>query len=255
MVIGNKKHIVEHCPDILEWARAEFKNAQEGDVFFAPSTDILHGRYNKTFRWSPGQLVFAVIIKNDQMNHKNFSGQTPPMAALHMMFELGILKPFLPHGAGFNWPDDVVIQHKRVASIFTEAVVENGRPAGIIAVIIANINNTYSFSSESYHTATNLKDVTKRVEDIETYFAKLLESIEEYYQMWTAKQYPALYDAWKAKQLYLDDTITFYQNIGMVMRGIVKDFLPNGDMVLHDERGKTHTLNYVQIQDNGARKS
>lgn len=254
MLIEFKQEQVNIIPDFLEFLRESYAHASPHHIFLPKSCDILPARYQRTSRWLPGQKVCGIIIKNEKMGYKNFAGHTPPLSALHMLLELAMIKPFESLHAGLNWPDEVVVEHKAIATLFTESVFEGQKVVGLIAVVTLNVNNVYAFSNESYHTATSLFSMTKKEEDEVSIANTFIAYFEELYALWEDKQYAQFYQMWKEKQLYLDDTITFYQNIGMVMRGQILDFKPNGDMVMHDENGKNHTVHYLQVQESPLRK-
>lgn len=254
MTIEFKKEQIEESSNFLDFLKDAYATASNYHIFLPKKCVTLPGRYHKTFRWLAGQKVSGIIIKNEKMGHKNFAGHTPPLAALHMLLELAMIKPFASLDAGLSWPDEVVVQHKAIASLYTEAIFEQNKAVGLIAIVTLNINNTYAFSNESYHTSTSHYAINKKEADEEIAANEFLTHFQELYRLWEDKQYPHIYQMWKEKQRYLDDTITFYQNIGMVMRGQILDFKANGDMLMHDENGKNHTVNYLQVQEIQTRK-
>jgi biotin-(acetyl-CoA carboxylase) ligase len=251
--IFTKEH-PEQIVDMLEFLKTTYEKADSCHIFIPKSCDTIPERYQKTYRPTKGERIIGIIIKHEQMGHKNFAGHTPPLSALHMMFELAMLHPFIEIGGALNWPDDVVIKHKAIATLFSESILEQGKVVGMIGIINLHLNNHYAFSSEYYHTNTSAKAILNKEVDEDTYINNCLTHLDELYQIWESKQYPQLYTLWKEKQGYLNETVTFYHNIGMVMRGQILDFLSNGDMLLHDENGKNHTIHYLQIQESNLKK-
>ena len=244
-----KQERLDHVSNMIEFLRSEYKNSENHHIYIPQTCNLVPKRYQKTYRLSPGEQSIGIVIKSDQMGHKNFGGHTPPLAALHMMLELAMLHPFDSLNAGLNWPDDVVVNHKAIATLFTEAVIEQGKIVGILAIVTMHLNNVYAFSNEYYHTKASARVVTEKEVDESKYVASFLKKLEEMHAVWEIKQYPQLYTEWKAKQAYLNETITFFHNIGLVMRGQILDFLSSGNMILHDENGKNHTVPYLQIQE------
>lgn len=254
MTTSFKQERLDHTRDIIEFLRSTYQKAESLHIYIPQECGLVPERYQKTHRPTPGEQIIGIVIKNDQMGHKNFAGKTPPLSALHMMFELAMIQPYAALDAGLNWPDDVVVQHKAISTLFTELIIEQGKVVGILAVVTMHLNNVYAYSNEYYHTNVSASVIEDKEIDEKTYIDSFLKQLEKLYSVWESKQYPQLYDQWKDKQVYLNDTITFYHNIGMVMRGQILDFLPNGDMILHDENGKNHTLHYLQTQDSSQKK-
>lgn len=85
--------------------------------------------------------------------------------------------------AHIKWPNDVYIQHKKVAGILTETQFSGNSLDRLIIGIGINVNQS-KFSEDLQSTATSLKQVSCSEIDREVFLSELLYKIECEYERW-----------------------------------------------------------------------
>ena len=160
-----------------------------------------------------------------------------------MALTLGILQPLKKYGVGLKWPNDFMLNNKKVGGMILEAIWQEDELEGIILGFGLNVNNVFDSKDELSKIATSLIAHTKKQINIDDLFKKLLASLDVYYKrsfdtifkkkslrMSGADQ--EVYKEWKSNQIYLNKEITVHKKDSTVVSGIAKDFLPNGNLVL-----------------------
>jgi BirA family transcriptional regulator, biotin operon repressor / biotin---[acetyl-CoA-carboxylase] ligase len=214
-MIGCKIYKKKICVNSLDWARENIKTAPHGAVFLSDTHEVARGRDGRLWQQYPGQLLVTVLLK------PGFGSLTN----LNMALTLGILQPLKKYGVGLKWPNDFILNNKKVGGMILESVWSGDELEGVILGFGLNVNNVFDSKDELSKIATSLVAHTKKQIDIEDLLKKLLVSLNVYCDK-------EVYKEWKSNQIYLNKKITVHKKDGTVVCGIAKDFLPNGDLVL-----------------------
>ena len=136
------------------------------------------GQYERNWQAEPGKnLTFTI-------------GLRPPgsdrLTLLTMATALGIatvLERYIDKKVAIKWPNDVMIEGKKVGGILTECIFYGQKPDRVLIGIGLNIAES-TFNDELSESAISLKDVCAVEIKKEILLGEILSSIELNYQKW-----------------------------------------------------------------------
>ena len=249
MIIGSKLYRTATTADSMGWARSLINEAPDGAIFLADQYTHLRGRQGRTWEIMPGQLVVTMVLKplllkvihNDDLNIR--------LNQLNMAISLGILTPLKKYNAGLKWPNDFIIDKKKVGGLLLQVVWNGEVPIGIIAGFALNINNSFAQDHELSPIATSLADSTGAQQDIRAIYKEVLMAIDAWYAAWQQMEFSSIYKAWREEQFYLGQPITVHQKDESICSGIAQQVMPNGDLWIADEQKKQHAISFYQVEE------
>lgn len=179
-------------------------------------------------------LALSILIKNPSLPFEQYS----MLIALSMV---QILKK-LAIDASIKWPNDVLINYKKVSGILLEGShLEN--QSYIVIGIGVNVNNV-EFAPEIQHKATSIFLQSKHTYDIQK-IAKML--VKQFYKniKKSRHHFADLLLLYKQSSCVLNQTIQFeYQN--QLETGKVMDILQDGSLIIQTDK-KQLNINYGEI--------
>ena len=115
IIVGNKIYQKVWCSDSMLWAKQHLDTAPDGAVFIADILGHARGRQGRTWQFVPGQLPITILLKP---NFKNLCKADLEfrLNQLTMALALGILDPLKFYGVALKWPNDFVLNHKKVGT-------------------------------------------------------------------------------------------------------------------------------------------
>lgn len=154
--------------------------AKEGTVVIANSQSRGKGRLGKTWESPAGKGIWMSIVARPRIPIQEVSGIT-------LVAGLAICKTIrrttqLP--AYIKWPNDIVVNGKKVCGILTEMSAEIDQVNYVVIGIGINVNTT-SFPKELHKTATSLKIESGQDYMRKDIIAELLMAFEAYYDQYT----------------------------------------------------------------------
>ncbi len=249
MSIGNKVYRAQCVDDSMVWAKENLATAPDGAVFLADELTQAKGRQGRVWAVHQDQLIVTFILKPPQL------AAVPPedlpirLNQLNMAIVLGILDPLKKYGATLKWPNDFIINHKKVGGMLMHLVWQGTLPIGIIVGFAINVNNEFDPADPLFSIATSLKTVTGSVVDRRTLYKSMLATLNAWYVQWQHGQYMHIYKHWKIEQAYLGSKIQVHQKDGSLVVGVAQQVMPNGDLMLRDEHNKQRTISFFQVEE------
>ncbi|HBS48285.1 TPA: biotin--[acetyl-CoA-carboxylase] ligase [Candidatus Dependentiae bacterium] len=248
MVIGNKILYQKSCKSSLDWAKSNIETAGDGTVFLTDFIENAKGRGNRVWQCFEGQAILTILLK-PQITYIDESDLENKINSLTMAFSLGVVNALQEHNIKIKWPNDFMLNNKKLGGMLVEIVWEKNLPKAIIIGIALNINNSFPPNDELYKIATSLKDLLNKIFDLKTIIDNCLCEIDKLYSAWKDKKFDLIYKNWKTKQLYLNQKIKVHQNDGSFVEGIAKDFATNGDLILTDENNNEQRISFYQVEN------
>ncbi|TAK63853.1 MAG: biotin--[acetyl-CoA-carboxylase] ligase [Bacteroidetes bacterium] len=223
----------------------------EGTVVLAEEQTAGRGRRGRNWTSQRGKnLTFSVLLHP--------TNQTQNVGLLSLLAGLAVTKAIrssasLP--AECKWPNDVLINGKKVCGILSEMVTSADNPPSIIVGIGINVNQT-EFPEEIRETATSLflesasysaslktfgseillplkrdqNDITLCFDRVRI-LQKVLEEVEYWYIQYQLQRYEKIIQEWKRHCSMLGKTILFNQN-GNIVSGVFADIAEDGALLL-----------------------
>jgi len=172
---------------------------KEGTVVIAEIQT--HGRGRLKRKWiSPNGGIWLSIILRPKTETKHAPKLTlmVSVAVAKTINKLFLLKTEI------KWPNDVLINHKKVCGILTEATTKDKKLDFVVVGI--GINADFNLSALPAHirkSSTTLKEELKKEIDRETLLCKLLEEVELYYNLFTKGKFDKILKEWRTLASFL----------------------------------------------------
>jgi len=233
-VVGRDIRVFEQTTstnDVVEKLARD--GVKEGAVVFAESQTRGRGRLGR--KWlSPGRkgLWFSVLLRPDlrpqEATQLTVASATALRRAIHAVTGLPL---------EIKWPNDILIDGKKVAGILTELSAEPDRVRHIILGIGVDVNQVAGdFPAELRKLATSLKIESGRMISRAELATAILRELDRDYARIGAGEFAALADEWQeyCKTIGRDVTIRTGERR---LRGRAESLDDDGALLLRTEHG------------------
>jgi BirA family biotin operon repressor/biotin-[acetyl-CoA-carboxylase] ligase len=139
-----------------------------------------------------------------------------------------------------KWPNDVMIQGKKVAGILTEAITANNTVSVIIGIGI-NVSTT-SFPKELEKRAGSLLTTTGKMVLRSHLLEKILLGLDHAIDEFAAKGMPWVRQMWEKKDFCRNRKLNWLTPQGTIINGYAQGIDDQGFLVVRDENGQCHTV-------------
>ncbi|MBQ9604482.1 MAG: biotin--[Firmicutes bacterium] len=136
---------------------------------------------------------------------------------------------------GIKWPNDVLINNKKVVGILTEMQAEIDRILFVVTGIGVNVNQT-EFAPEIRDKATSLRLECDKVFKRSEIISLMTKNIKKYYEIFAKGGFKAVRDEYKALCLNLGKTVKATCR-GREAEGLAVDISANGELVIQTKDG------------------
>lgn len=204
----------------LEWLR-EGKPA--GAVFVADEQLKGRGRLGRSWFAPPGTaLMFSVALRPPQSY----------LSRVNMLAALSVLEGIQTAGAALKWPNDVLLNGRKMCGVLSEAAWEGDRLLGVALGIGLNVR--IDFTNTPFEaTAISLETVLPSLNR-----ASLLATILARIDNWVAHiESDDLFANWKARLATLGKPVSVNG-----LEGIAEDVDPEGALLVRDQAGVLHRV-------------
>jgi BirA family biotin operon repressor/biotin-[acetyl-CoA-carboxylase] ligase len=192
--VGREIHYFQKLSSTNTVAKEQAKKgAKEGTVIIAETQTHGHGRLNRPWISPKGGVWLSVILRP-----KFAPEEAPKMTLITSVAVAKTLHRLYSLKAEIKWPNDVLVDNKKVCGILTEAST-NGKTVNFIIVGIGiNANFTLEALPDNLQmTATTLKEVLRENVNVEKLICALLKEFEEQYVLFREKKFKALLEEWR----------------------------------------------------------
>lgn len=215
-----------------EAASAARGGAPHGLVIVADSQTGGRGRAGHTWWSPPGENLYLSAVLRLPL---------PPSAAPPLTLAAGVAVCDLARAAGaaasLKWPNDVIVQDRKVAGILTEMSTRGARIEFVVVGIGLDVNGE-AFPDELATIATSLRRETGGAElDRARLLAALLGELERRVDAFVADGAAPLVDEWKRRSSLLGRHVTVDVD-GRQERGVATDVDAEGALWLEADDGR-----------------
>jgi BirA family biotin operon repressor/biotin-[acetyl-CoA-carboxylase] ligase len=225
-----------HAVELLASAQPE-----EGTVILATYQSAGRGQMGTQWVSFPGlNLTLSVILRPEFLEVKDqfYLNKAISLA----VFEL--VKQYLPNKVSIKWPNDIMIEGRKVGGILIQNGVQGKRWQWSVAGIGLNINQK-EFPSELLH-ATSLCLETSLSFDLLEIRAKLFHLLDDYYR--TLREDHKALDLCYREALYRrNKETTFVQPLGEELYGSIQDVDSLGRLIIKDLNGQHRLFSLKEI--------
>ena len=207
----------------------------EGILVVAERQTAGKGRRRKTWFSLPGKsLTFSMLFRPE---HK--LPEQGPQLSLMLGLSLAQVLESMGFTPRLRWPNDVLLQGKKVAGILIESSVQAGRLRWVVAGIGINLGlERDDFPSELRLTATSLLIEGKKPVSSEVFLSEFLPVLSSWYFSWKEnRDQRRMLEEYEKRSAVLGKTVNFKLG-GWTVRGRADTIDENGGLWVTTGEGK-----------------
>jgi len=224
------------------YAKKNIDSLADKDIVHTNHQTQGRGRFDRSWTDLGAENIYmTIVLKPSDKMDEVYSNLTQYLSVIlcRELEELG-LKPQI------KWPNDVLLNGKKVCGILAEAVFKGGNLKGIALGIGVNLNASRVDLSQIDRPATSVN--LELWEDINRneFMQKLLNSFFEDYEVFLEHGFSSIREEYKLHASFLNQTlkIAVFETI---KEGFSKDINEHGALVLTDKNGEDHVFNMGEI--------
>jgi BirA family transcriptional regulator, biotin operon repressor / biotin---[acetyl-CoA-carboxylase] ligase len=243
--IGKNVHYEESVESTQKIAhRLAYENAPEGTVIIAEEQQVGRGRMGRKWHSPKYTGIWMSIILRPNIPLPK-APQLTLLAAVAIVQAIEEYTGLLPE---IKWPNDILINGKKITGILTELEAEADRINSVIIGIGMNVNQTKEdFPSELQEIATSLlQEKGERISRAEL-IKGIFNNLEKLYLLYLDEGFLPIKLLWESYAISIGKKITartLTNSIIGTARGITED----GVLIIEDEHGKNHHVYSADIE-------
>ena len=178
--IGHQLHYYEEIGSTNDEAfRLGLAGAPEGTALIANSQSAGRGRMQRVWHSPAGSNIYTSIILRPQIE----PARAPQISILAGVAVADVLESYCPDRIKLKWPNDVLIDGKKVCGILSQMKTAASEVDFIVLGIGINVNISYSqFPKEICNLATSLAIETGREISRQELIISLYENLGKWYK-------------------------------------------------------------------------
>ncbi len=242
---GRRLKLLEVTSSTQEEARllAE-QGAQEGTLVIAEEQTGGRGRQGRKWFSPAHKGVWMSLL----MRPKHPLSFAPKLTLLTAVAVCRAIRKVTGVDAGIKWPNDLLVQGKKVCGILIESVGEDEMIKYCIAGIGIDVNvELAELPPELRTTATSLKIESGKTQSRARLIAAVMNELEQLYNLYEEEGFAPIRHLWEALSVTLGKRVTVKTPQGE-LGGIAEALDESGALVLLDDTGKTITIFSGDVQ-------
>ncbi len=216
------------------------ENAPEGTVVISEMQSAGRGRRGKAWSSVPNMGIWMSILLRPNLHPS--AVQTLTLAA--SVAVIRALEPLEIERMGIKWPNDILINGRKVCGILTELSAEAERVDWVILGIGLNVNHIKpDFPNDIASIATSLRmNVNENTElDRSVIAANIINEIENVYRCFIEKGSSWVVEEWKKRNITLGKSIKIINQQGS-FNAEALDITAEGKLIVKDDDDKIHEM-------------
>jgi BirA family transcriptional regulator, biotin operon repressor / biotin---[acetyl-CoA-carboxylase] ligase len=156
------------------------------------------GRRARTWHSSPGDGLYLSVLllpRTDSSSRLPLISLLAAVAVAETLIECGVA------GVDIKWPNDVLVNERKISGILAEAVSAGAESLRLILGVGVNLNHQ-SFPPELGESATSIAIETGERVVVEEFRDRLLEKIAQWYELWRRDETALIIDRWSELSSY-----------------------------------------------------
>lgn len=208
--------------------------APEGTITLCEEMSKGRGRLGREWIAGKGGLWFTLILRPQQINALQIIPLMVGVCVAEAIYNVFNLNSTV------KWPNDVLINEKKVAGILVEGKLEAYGVTYLLVGVGININNYLPESLRDH--ATSLKDLIGYPLPRTPLLKKTLELIDEYYTYLLANDVKYVINRWRRLNSTIGRKVRVHLINNVIIEGIAKDVDLDGSLCIESERGLIKVL-------------
>jgi BirA family biotin operon repressor/biotin-[acetyl-CoA-carboxylase] ligase len=234
--IGHQLHYYEEIGSTNDEAfRMGSAGAPEGTALIANTQSAGKGRMQRVWYSPAGSNIYTSII----LRPKITPPRAPQISILAGVAVAEVLESYCPDRIKLKWPNDVLIDGKKVCGILSQMKTAASEVDFIVLGIGINVNISYSqFPKEICHLATSLAIETAREISRQELIISLYENLAKWYKQLLQSGFDRIKEKW----------LSISPMIGKSVQVMFKEEAVSGKAIGLDEDGSLILLTAGNIE-------
>lgn len=205
------------------------QEAKEGTVVVSESQTKGRGRLGRSWVSPKGKGVYMSIILRPDLFPSSVA-QLTLLSAIALCEAVQRVSGLQPQ---IKWPNDLLIDNKKLAGILTELSAEMDRIRFVVVGIGVNVNTAPTMLPSH---ATSLKAQTNQTISRIQLIQEILLRMEEWYTQLKSKGFAPVQERWKKLSLTLGKRIRIHDSYGDI-EGQAVDLDKDGGLIIREDSG------------------
>ena len=228
--------------DVVESTNSEAKRlarqgAPEGTLVIAESQTKGRGRLRRLWVSPPGKGLYLSVILRPKI---------PPQWGPRITLTAGVaLASALQERGitpGLKWPNDVMIGHRKVGGILTEASYGKNGLFFVVVGVGVNVNtDVKDFPTSIRDLATSLSLSSGKAMSRLGLLQALLYQLEQWYERLCQGAFATILETWRQYDMTLGRWVEVSLP-GSSLAGVAEDLDTDGALLVRDKRGRVHRI-------------
>ncbi|CAI2718081.1 biotin--[acetyl-CoA-carboxylase] ligase [Nitrospina watsonii] len=216
--------------------------AEEGTLVLADTQTRGKGRLGRSWFSEKGTgLYFSLILKPALPRE-----QHPSLTLMAAVATVEALQPFSPHPITLKWPNDILLNQRKLGGILSEQVLAPGDTvSGVVVGIGINVNQT-RFPEELAAVATSLYIETREQPERSDIFSFIINYLYKYYQILLEDGASPILSRWRQNSRMLGSSILLRQG-AETHTGVAIDLDAAGRLVVRLNSGEVRAFDGGEV--------
>jgi len=201
------------------------------------------GRHGRTWESPPGGLWFSLGLKVEKGN-LSLIPILAGVAVAQGLRELGF-------ASQIKWPNDILIDGKKVAGILVEADTREGEPSEVVIGIGINVNIPEEELQERVKGTQvgTLMEIAGHKLDLDRVLVQVLAEFFRLWELWWVGEDRPIRERWKKLSSTLNRRVAVVDSPkeGMRIKGIAVDLDRDGALIIRGPDGRHHRIIEGQV--------
>ncbi|MBN2413582.1 biotin--[acetyl-CoA-carboxylase] ligase [candidate division KSB1 bacterium] len=250
-IIGHNIIYLESVTSTNDYFKTlDTEKIDDGTVVIAENQTHGRGRNGKKWISSTGKgLTFSVLLRP-----KIFSSQTLIFSYIPVITLTRFFIRHLNISAGIKWPNDIYVNHKKIAGILYESASYKNSLKYFITGIGININQNIDDFNDLKSSATSVAILLKKSVDKELFLFKFLKEFDNDYRRFnnSADWEDDVVNDWNSLCQHMNSRVQIMDEKNIKFFGIFKGINRNGAALIKTDRNiiKTVNIDHFSLREN-----
>ncbi len=210
-----------------EVCRSIARSCKNGTVVLSEIQTQGRGRLSRPWISPPGGIWMSLILKPEISLDRAYGINMAVSVALARAIE-----GLYPLTVGIKWPNDLLINDRKICGILMEVSAEVGRLEYAIVGVGINANVDVTDFPEDWHSTSLFRELGKEVSRV-ALTQRILQEIEKAYEKMGSEE---IYEEWRRRSVTLGKLVRIASS-GGDLHGQVVDLARDGALCLETEEG------------------
>jgi len=237
--IGKKVHYLKEVDSTNSYASKLASNGSvEGEVVIAESQNKGRGRNKHVWQSPSGCNLYVSIILRPSIQ----AFLAPQLTLVAGVAVAELLRQYCPGKVFLKWPNDVLIDGKKICGILTEMTVKQGAIDFVIVGIGININIRKDDLDQGHrHKATSLYEETAKQVSRGVFASALFGSFERWYESYISKGFSFVKERWTELSGIIGNEVAVSDR-DIIRRGRALGINDFGELIVLDANNIRHQI-------------